>query len=172
MIFISTPVNEQDVNNIICNYDLYIFFVHHLIWYFWCICFVLYLIYVIIFIYLKIYISMYYSYYLPLNVWTHLSIQIFQVFSSISIPGSFGCILSTSWIGMPCLFLKAISLFVIYYSWILHDFNYILNYLWKNRILIYLLNFLVFNILFYVVLFYNFYDIKCFNRFERGDPSW
>jgi hypothetical protein len=152
----------------ICNYDLYIFFVHHLIWYIWCICFVLYLIYVIVFTYLKMYISMYYSYYLPLSVWTHLSIQIFQVFSSISITRSFGCILSTSWLGMSCLFLEAISLFGICYSWILHDFNYI----WKSQILIYLLNSLVLNILFYVVLFYNFYDIKCFNRFERGDPSW
>jgi hypothetical protein len=132
----------------------------------------MYLIYVIVFTYLKMYISMYYSYYLPLIVWTHPSIQIFQVFSSILIAGSFGYILPTSWVGVPCLFLEAISLFVICYSWILHDFNYILNYLWKSRILIYLLNSLVLDILFYVVLFYNFYDIKCFNRFERVYPSW
>jgi hypothetical protein len=48
------------------------------------------------FTYLKMYINMYYSYYLLLSVWTHPSIHIFQVFSSVSVAGSFGCVLPAS----------------------------------------------------------------------------
>jgi hypothetical protein len=112
------PLKQQAIalSNMIWNYDMHTFFVHHLIWYIWYTCFVWYLIYITVFTYLKIYISMYYSYYLLLSVWTHPSIYIFQVFSLVSVAGSFGYVLLASWVGMSRLFLKVISLFFIYYS--------------------------------------------------------